>query len=145
MGIGDGIKKAAENAMEDLAGISRPTDDGHVPEPGNPDEEIRVHSSISEGSNAADDTREVPGTGQRHQSTPPAEAAGSENASRDDGRPDNAPNSEGPDAGTEAPAEAGDVPRDVPGPAGLPSPDPDALRADPSEGGQDPSTGMGRG
>src|SRR3954453_4247233 len=68
MGIGDGIKKAAENAMEDLAGVSRPTDDGHVPEPGNPNEEIRVHSSISEGSNAADDD-EVPGTGQRQQPT----------------------------------------------------------------------------
>jgi hypothetical protein len=135
MGIGDGIKKAAENAMEDLAGISRPTDDGHVPEPGNPNEEIRVHSSISEGSNAADDTDEVPGTGQRQQSTSPTEAAG----------PDNAPSSGGPDAGTEEPAEAEDVPRDVPSPAGLPSPDPDALRADPSEGGQDPSTGMGRG
>ena len=43
------------------------------------------------------------------------------------------------------PAEAGDVPRDVPGPAGLPSSDPDSLRADPSEGDQDPSAGMGRG
>ena len=70
MGIGDGIKKAAENAMEDLAGVSRPTDDGHAPEPGNPDEEIRVHSSISEGSNAADDSEEAPGTG-RPRSPPP--------------------------------------------------------------------------
>jgi len=144
MGIGDGIKKAAENAMEDLAGISRPTDDGHAPEPGNPDEEIRVHSSISEGSNAADDTDEVPGTGQRPQSTPP-ETAGPGNARRDEGRTDKGLNSGGPDAGAEEPAETGDVPRDVPGQAGLPSPDPDSLRADPSEGDQDPSTGMGRG
>lgn len=33
----------------------------------------------------------------------------------------------------------------VPGPAGLPEGDPDALRADPSEGGEDPSSSMGRG
>jgi hypothetical protein len=85
MGIGDGIEKAAENAMEDLAGISRPTDDGHAPEPGNPDEEIRVHSSISEGSNAADDSDQARGTGRPPQSTPPTETAGSENARRDDG------------------------------------------------------------
>ena len=36
MGIGDSIGKAAENAMEDLAGTSRSTDDAHVPEPGHP-------------------------------------------------------------------------------------------------------------
>jgi hypothetical protein len=145
MGIGDGIKRAAENAMEDLAGISRPTDDGHTPEPGSPDEEIRVHSSISEGSNAADDTDGAPGAGRAPQSTPPAEAAGSDSARRDNSRPDNASDSGGPEGGAEEPAEAGDVPRDVPGPAGLPSPEPDSLRADPSEGDQDPSAGMGRG
>ena len=51
-------------------------------------------------------------------------------------------------AGTSSPAEkesdAGDVPRDVPGPAGLPDGDPDALRADPGEGDEDPSTELGR-
>jgi hypothetical protein len=54
MGIGDSIGKAAENAMEDLAQTSDPTDDAHVPEPGASDEDIQVHSSISEGSNARD-------------------------------------------------------------------------------------------
>ena len=33
MGIGDSIGKAAENAMEDLAGTSEPADDAHAPEP----------------------------------------------------------------------------------------------------------------
>ncbi|MEN3345390.1 MAG: hypothetical protein V7635_1966, partial [Arthrobacter sp.] len=32
-----------------------------------------------------------------------------------------------------------------PGAAGLPSSDPDKLRADPSEGDEDPSTNLGRG
>jgi hypothetical protein len=36
MGIGDRIEKAAENAMEDLAGTPSPTDDAHVPDPGAP-------------------------------------------------------------------------------------------------------------
>jgi hypothetical protein len=54
MGIGDSIGKAAENAMEDLGQTSDPTDDAHAPEPGASDEDIQVHSSISEGSNARD-------------------------------------------------------------------------------------------
>jgi len=54
MGIGDSIGKAAENAMEDLAQTSDPTDDAHAPEPGASDEDVQGHSSISEGSNARD-------------------------------------------------------------------------------------------
>jgi hypothetical protein len=61
MGIGDSIGKAAENAMEDLAGTSEPTDDAHVPEPGTKDDDVQVHSSISEGSNAMDDDDASPG------------------------------------------------------------------------------------
>ena len=54
MGIGDNIRRSAEDALRDLAGLSEPTDDAHAPEPGDPDEGIKVHSSISEGSNAGD-------------------------------------------------------------------------------------------
>ena len=56
MGIGDSIGKAAENAMEDLAGTSEPADDAHAPEPGASDDDVQVHSSISEGSNAGDNS-----------------------------------------------------------------------------------------
>jgi hypothetical protein len=42
-------------------------------------------------------------------------------------------------------SEPRDVPRNAPGPAGLPAPDPDAMRADPTEGDADATTGMGRG
>ena len=38
MGIGDSIGKAAENAMEDLAGTSSPTENARVPEPTDPGE-----------------------------------------------------------------------------------------------------------
>ncbi|MBP2267066.1 hypothetical protein J3A64_002530 [Pseudarthrobacter sp. PvP004] len=55
MGVEDSIRKATENVMEDLAGTSDPVDDGHVPEPGEKDDDIQVHSSISEGSNAMDE------------------------------------------------------------------------------------------
>ncbi len=121
MGIGDNISKAAENAFEDMGGLSKPTDDGHVPDPGAPDEEIKVHSSISEGSNATD--------------APPEQGANSGDASR--------PAGTSGDAGTKgnivsdengADDSAGDpgrdnesadgveaIPRDVPGPAGLPN------------------------
>src|SRR5918994_2124528 len=60
MGVGDSIKKAAENAMEDLAGTSDPHDDARVPEPGDRDDDIQVHSSISEGSNAMDEADDYP-------------------------------------------------------------------------------------
>ena len=57
MGMGDSIRKATENAMKDLAGTAPPADDAHAPEPGAADEDIQVHSSISEGANAAEGER----------------------------------------------------------------------------------------
>lgn len=129
MGIGDSISKAAENAMEDLAGTAEKSDDGHAPDPGNPREDVQVHSSISEGSNALDDE---PGTDPSRQT--PGDPAGS-------------PLDSPPPAPTEEPG--GTPPLDdphVPGPAGLPDPDPEDLRADPSEGAEDPGAGStGRG
>jgi hypothetical protein len=65
----NGIKKAVENAMEDLAGLSEPADDAHAPDPGNPDDDVQVHSSISEGSNAMD-------TEEANRSGPPASDRG---------------------------------------------------------------------
>lgn len=132
MGIGDSIGKAAENAMEDLAGTSKKSDDAHAPEPGSEADDIQVHSSISEGSNAMDDDGDAsPGGGTGGTAYTPqgpgAEASGGS----------------GTASGVNE-ADAPDAPRDVAGPAGLPDPDPDGLRADPSEGDQDPSTGMGR-
>jgi hypothetical protein len=133
MGIGDSIEKAAKNAMEDLAGTSRPTDDAHAPEPGAPDEDISVHSSISEGSNALDGTDEAPR--RSNSSTQPAPA---------DKVEDTDPRNSDDVAAAAADSEVRDVLRDVPGPAGLPAPDPEALRADPTEGDADATTGMGR-
>ncbi|UZX01386.1 hypothetical protein F8G81_01205 [Arthrobacter sp. CDRTa11] len=141
MGIGDSIGKAAENAMEDLAGTSTPTENAKVPEPTDPNSDVEVHSSISEGSNAMEAEKEkAPGLKTGSATGPvssnPATPAGSDSAMND-----NAP------AGTRSGEDSGptEPPRDVPGPAGLPEGDPDSLRADPSEGDQDPSTGMGRG
>jgi hypothetical protein len=54
-GIGDSIRKAADDAMKDLGDNSLPPDDGHKPQPGNEADDVRVHSSISEGSNAGED------------------------------------------------------------------------------------------
>jgi hypothetical protein len=139
MGIGDSIGKAAENAMEDLAGTSRPTGDAHVPEPGKSDDDIQVHSSLSEGSNAMENSaEEAADRSQRHQPTASSAASAASDAG-DTGRSNDS-------SGAAEPGEdAGDVPRDVPGAAGLPSSDPDKLRADPSEGDEDPSTNLGRG
>jgi len=143
MGIGDSIEEAAKNAVEDLAGTADRTDDGHAPDPGDPNEKIRVHSSISEGSNATDSvdpTENPPGAPPEQ---PPA-------------RPNDVPPLDDPQ-GTPAPGEnpePGDTPglgttgaaqQDVPGPGGLPAPDPGELRADPSEADGDPSASMGRG
>ncbi len=58
MGVGDSIGKAAENAMEDLAGTSTPTEGMDVPEPTDPTSDVEVHSSISEGSNAMEAEKE---------------------------------------------------------------------------------------
>lgn len=153
MGIGDSIGKAAENAMEDLAGTSKPTDDAHVPEPSTRDDDVQVHSSISEGSNAMDDdggqgTSGAASGGPDTRSPEPggpetrgSEARGSDTAGAGTGSAEAGGTT---DSGGIGAAEGSDVPRDVAGSAGLPDPDPDELRADPSEGDQDPTTGLGR-
>ena len=136
MGIGDSIGKAAENAMEDLAGTSSPTENARVPEPTDPNSDVEVHSSISEGSNAMEAEKEkAPGL-KAGPATGPVSSQPAEPVSTADGA------AEG--AGSAAAEDAGEVPRDVPGPAGLPDGDPDALRADPGEGDEDPSTELGR-
>jgi hypothetical protein len=122
MGIEESIEKAARNAVEDLAGTALRTDDGHVPDPGDPKETIRVHSSISEGSNASDTVE----PGEKPPGTP------SESPQT---RPDDTPPLDDPHQ----------VPAGTPGPAGLPEADPGDLRADPSEADGDPTTSMGRG
>ncbi|MFE4544217.1 hypothetical protein [Arthrobacter sp. NPDC056727] len=144
MGIGDSIGKAAENAMEDLAQTSDPTDDAHVPEPGAEDDDIQVHSSISEGSNARDGD-DGPQQSAHTAHTPQSqgtEASGSHGtSSTDESAGAAASGGIGATGATDAPEAA----RGVPGPAGLPDPDPEELRADPSEGDRDPGTGLGRG
>lgn len=62
MGIGDSIRKAADDAMKDLGNNAPPADDGHTPAPGNNDGDVQVNSSISEGSNAMDRDRSDQGT-----------------------------------------------------------------------------------
>ncbi|MFF2346683.1 hypothetical protein [Pseudarthrobacter sp. NPDC058119] len=62
MGIGDSIGKATENAMEDLAGTSKPTEKTDVPDPADPNDDVEVHSSLSEGSNAMEaEKQKAPG------------------------------------------------------------------------------------
>jgi hypothetical protein len=144
MGIGDSIGKAAENAMEDLAGTSKPGEDAQVPEPTDPNSDVEVHSSISEGSNAMEAEKEkAPGL-----KTGSATGPVSSNPAGTGKEPAASAGSSDPDAGAptepDPPTGAPDVPRDVPGSAGLPEGDPDALRADPGEGDEDPSTGLGR-
>jgi hypothetical protein len=141
MGIGDSIEEAARNAVEDLAGTAPRTDDGHTPEPGDPEENIRVHSSISEGSNAADsmDPGETPAdTPPERPQTRPAESP-----PLDDPHGSPAPG-ESPDPG-DNPGLSDSSRRSAPGPGGLPEPEPGDLRADPSEADGDPLTSMGRG
>jgi hypothetical protein len=132
MGIGDSISKAAENAMEDLAGTSKPTDGTNVPEPTDPNSDVEVHSSISEGSNAMEAEKEkAPGL-------KPGSAKGPVSA--------NPQPSETRTGDTEpSDKDLPDASRGVPGPAGLPEGDPAQLRADPGEGDKDPSTELGRG
>ena len=154
MGIGDSIGKAAENAMEDLAGTSEPTGKSRVPDPTDPNDDAEVHSSISEGSNAMEAEKEkAPGLKTGAAPGPVSENpfGGDNGEAADGGGPACAGRRRARPAGEEAAgqeqaaADAQDVPRDVPGPAGLPDGDPDELRADPSEGDQDPSSSMGRG
>jgi hypothetical protein len=61
MGVGESIEKAAENAMKDLSGTAERTDDGHVPDPGDPNDNVEVHSSLSEGSNTMEAEKEREG------------------------------------------------------------------------------------
>lgn len=143
MGIGDSIGKAAENAMEDLAGTSSPTESAKVPEPTDPNSDVEVHSSISEGSNAMEAEKEkAPGL-KTGSATGPVSSRPAEPAHASDAPAGSAGQGAGP-APVEDAGDAPDAPRDVPGPAGLPDGDPEALRADPGEGDEDPSTGMGR-
>lgn len=147
MGIGDSIKKGAEYAMEDLAGTADKSDDGHAPDPGNPREEVQVHSSISEGSNAMAAEREEAGApaGGRAATDPTAAPPGEEPT--DPTRPPGAPlDNPADDPDNEPPlGDPGPGPNSVPGPGGLPETQPGQLRADPSEGDGDPTVSMGRG
>ncbi|KRE91221.1 hypothetical protein [Arthrobacter sp. Soil764] len=144
MGIGDSIGKAAENAMEDLAGTSKPTEKMDVPDPTNPNDDVEVHSSLSEGSNAMEaEKQKAPGlkTGA---------APGPVSESPFGGDVDENDTDEADDGGlagdATAPAGgAGTGGGNVRGSGGLPESNPDELRADPSEGDQDPSTSTGRG
>ncbi len=140
MGIGESIGKAAENAMEDLAGTSSPTESARVPEPTDPNSDVEVHSSISEGSNAMEAEKEkAPGL-----KPGPATGPVSSHPAEPDSTPGSSAGGAAEGSGSSSADDAGDVPRDVPGPAGLPDGDPDALSADPGEGDEDPSTGLGR-
>ncbi len=139
MGVEDSIRKATENAMEDLASTSQPVNDQQVPEPGEKADDIQVHSSISEGSNATDQdlpAKENRPTGRRRAPGEPDGGARVASSDSDD-------ETHRAEDTTSATGDASSG--DVTGPAGLPSGDPDDLRADPSEGSDDPSTSMGRG
>ncbi|MHC8606924.1 hypothetical protein ACW4FP_04625 [Paenarthrobacter ureafaciens] len=148
MGIEESINKAAENAMEDLAGTSDPVKGDQVPEPNQKADDIQVHSSLSEGSNAMDS--DTPEEQAQATSGGPTSAGSGTPATGDGGvQQDTITTDSGPtDSDINQDREGDqDIPTasgDVPGPAGLPDGDPDALRADPSEGGEDPSTSMGR-
>lgn len=146
MGIGDSIGKAAENAMEDLAQTSDPTDDAHVPAPGAKDDDIQVHSSISEGSNARDGDA-GPQEGGRTTYTPQGPGTEASGGGQRTSGPDESARNAAPSGGIGAAGatDAPDAARGVPGPAGLPDPDPEEMRADPSEGDEDPGTRLGRG
>lgn len=162
MGAGEEISKAAKNAMEDLAGTAEPTDDAHVPEPGQPGEPIKVHSSISEATNATDAEREGEGSSEEalgRSATAPASGSSASDTSSDttDGgmggkqpdrmSPTNVGGGTGDGDGTLGNEAVGQAATggEVRGPAGLPDPDPEDGSAEPLEADQDPSTGMGRG
>ncbi len=143
MSAGDRISKAAKDAMEDLAGTSEPSDDAHVPEPGDPAEPIKVNSSVSEATNATEAEREQ-ATESRvpdHRSADFNETSSEgsdggksgEHDTRENGRSfeDGTAGREGLSAG--AGSDGGR------GPAGLPDPDPENGSAQPLESDQDPS------
>jgi hypothetical protein len=152
MGIGDSIGKAAENAMEDLAGTSKPTEKLNVPDPTDPNDDVEVHSSISEGSNAMEaEKQKAPGLKTGAAPGPVSESPFGGDI--DETNNDNAEAGRGTgDAGLagDASAPTGGAGSAGSGGAsgvtgGLPDSDPDELRADPTEGDQDPSTSTGRG
>jgi hypothetical protein len=149
MGIGDSIGKAAENAMEDLAGTSDPVEKRDVPDPSDPNSDVEVHSSLSEGSNAMEaEKQKAPGLKAGAAPGPVSESpfGGDVDDRRDDQANDDdglAGNASAPGGATGS-ASAGGT-GSVSGVAGgLPDSNPDELRADPSEGDQDPSTSTGR-
>jgi hypothetical protein len=121
MGIGDNVRGAAEHALKDLAGLSERTDDGHVPEPGDPDETIRGHSSISEGSNAEAAERGSAGGAARTDN--PVSENGPESTGVDSAADHHAPASPRDEA-TADEANIPGPPQGVPGSGGLPDADP---------------------
>lgn len=153
MGIGDSIGKAAENAMEDLAGTSDPTEKMDVPDPEDPNDDVEVHSSLSEGSNAMEaEEQKTPGLKTGAAPDPVSDSPlGGDSGETDRGASGHGTTDDGgPASGATAPSGAagaavGPAGSKVAGPGGLPEGEPDELRADPSEGSQDPSTSTGRG
>ena len=157
MGIGDSIGKAAENAMEDLAGTSKPTEKTHVPDPTDPNDDVEVHSSLSEGSNAMEAEKEK-APGLKTGAAPGPVSANPFGGDEEAGNPEGGSGSgtggsrtadqddDGLAGSASAPEGGGGVGAGgVPGPGGLPESNPAELRADPAEGDQDPSTSTGRG
>ena len=149
MGIGDSIGKAAENAMEDLAGTSDPAEKRDVPDPADPNSDVEVHSSLSEGSNAMEaEKQKAPGLKAGPAPGPVSESplGGDVDDTNNDRANDDgglAGSASAPAGGTES--GGGGSTQGVPGVSGgLPDSNPDELRADPTEGDQDPSTSTGR-
>ncbi|HEU4666224.1 MAG TPA: hypothetical protein VFS79_01065 [Arthrobacter sp.] len=152
MGIGDSIGKAAENAMEDLAGTSKPTEKTHVPDPTDPNDDVEVHSSLSEGSNAMEAEKEK-APGLKTGAAPGPVSANPMGGDAEASNPASGYGRDGKDQDDDGLTGSASAPRGgspvgaggVPGSGGLPESNPDELRADPSEGDQDPSTSTGRG
>lgn len=151
MGIGDSIGKAAENAMEDLAGTSKPTEKMNVPDPTDPNDDVEVHSSISEGSNAMEAEKEkAPGLKTGPAPGPVSESpfgGDTDETNNDRAEAGRGTGDDGLTGSAAAPGGAGAAGNRGPGgvAGGLPDSNPDELRADPTEGDQDPSTSTGRG
>jgi hypothetical protein len=149
MGIGDSIGKAAENAMEDLAGTSDPVEKRDVPDPSDPNSDVEVHSSLSEGSNAMEaEKQKAPGLKAGAAPGPVSESPFGgdvddrrDDQANDDGGLADSASAPGGSAGSASDGGTGNV-SGVAG--GLPDSNPDELRADPTEGDQDPSTSTGR-
>jgi len=145
MGIGDSIGKAAENAMEDLAGTSKPTEKLDVPDPTDPNDDAEVHSSLSEGSNAMSaEKQKAPGlkTGAAPAPVSDSPLGGDVDETDNDRDGTGSTDDDGLAGDATAPTGGGGT---TAGPAGLPDSNPDELRADPTEGDEDPSTSTGRG